>query len=97
MKALHAVVLLSAVFFATGCAGLKGQQERPVVIQPIPIPPAEDGTTPDGTAAVVDLGSDRWNRLFELGLAIVASFFAVNVHRDRKAVKAKVAKEGRLV
>lgn len=95
MKALHAVVLVLVTLFATGCAGLKGQQdERPVVIQPIPIPPAEDGTTPDGTAAVVDLGSDRWNRIFELGLAIVASFFAVNVHRDRKAVKAKAAKEG---
>lgn len=86
MKALHATVFLSAVLFATGCAGLKGAQERPVVIQPIPTPEGQ----PDAPGSVVgvDLGSDRWNRLFELGLAALTAFLVTNKVRDNKAKKA---------
>lgn len=92
MKALHAVVLLAAVFFATGCAALgRPGEDRPVVIQPIPAPMPPEGSPdapPEGSVVGVDLGSDRWNRLFELGLAALTAFLVTNKVRDSKAKKA---------
>jgi hypothetical protein len=86
MKTLLGLFVIAVL--SVSCAGLRPQEgDRPVVIQPVPMPPAEDGSTPEGSAVGVDLGSDRWNRIFELGLAVLGSFLLVNNHRDRKAAK----------
>lgn len=92
MRSLHAVVLVLVTLFATGCAGLKGQQERPVVIERLPVPaPPEGEAAPEGSAIGIDLGNSKWNRLLELALAAYVAYKGTMIVRDKKAKAAKPA------